>query len=134
MTEEQKRHNRRWKGQDRLERILKDIAGRRNVFSELRLAGALGPNGGLLEYDFYIPALGVLVEYNGEEHYRYIPHFHKGKRDFEYRVLCDRMKEEYAREAGLILVVFTYEEPLTAVHVAARLGEAIRGAHAPGKE
>lgn len=58
--------------------------------------GLVGLGGGLLSYDFYIPKYNLLIEYQGEQHEKYIPGFHKSKKDFEKQVEHDKRKKEYA--------------------------------------
>ena len=33
---------------------------------------------GFVFVDFYLPEQNIIIEYNGEQHYKYIPYFHKG--------------------------------------------------------
>ena len=72
--------------------------------------GLTGLNGGLLSYDFYIPKfnLNLLIEYQGEQHERYIPGFHKSKKDFEKQLEHDRRKREYAKNNNINLLEIWY--------------------------
>ena len=54
----------------------------------------------MLSYDFYLPSHNILYEYQGEQHERYIPGFHKSFEDFERQVEHDRRKKEYAEQNG----------------------------------
>jgi len=62
--------------------------------------GLVGLGGGLLSYDFYLPQYNLLIEYQGEQHERYIKYFHKSIEDFEKQVEHDRRKKEYAQQNG----------------------------------
>jgi hypothetical protein len=62
--------------------------------------GLKGLGGGLLSYDFYLPKYNLLIEYQGEQHERYIKGFHKSKKDFEKQIEHDRRKKEYAKQNG----------------------------------
>jgi hypothetical protein len=40
---------------------------------------------GLFRYDFYLPCYDggeVIIEFNGEQHYHYVPRFYKSPRDW----------------------------------------------------
>lgn len=70
--------------------------------------GLLGLGGGLLSYDFYLPQYNLLIEYQGEQHERYIPGFHKSKKDFEKQQEHDRRKREYAHINNINLLQIWY--------------------------
>lgn len=63
-----------------------------------------------LSYDFYIPDRGVLIEYNGQQHYKSIEFF-GGKDTYEKQVINDRLKKEFACSLGykLIEIPYTYK-------------------------
>jgi hypothetical protein len=121
IRKEYKKFDKRWKGQDRLERALKALVGGRNIFREARFNWSPSPTGSLLEYDFYIPVYGLLVEFNGEEHFAFSPWFHCRRSDFDKQQLHDELKKKYAKEKGLRLVIFTEDDDLTIENVALRL-------------
>jgi len=77
--------------------LIKDIIF---YLSQKTFDGLVGVGGGLLSYDFYIPKLNLLIEYQGEQHERYIPGFHKSKKDFLKQKEHDRRKKEYAEQNG----------------------------------
>lgn len=62
--------------------------------------GLIGLGGGNLSYDFYIEKYNLLIEYQGEQHERYIKGFHKSKKDFKKQQEHDRKKKEYALSNG----------------------------------
>lgn len=51
-----------------------------------------------LRYDFYGTYKGqpFLIEVQGEEHYKFIPYFHKRRADFQKRQIYDEKKISYA--------------------------------------
>lgn len=64
-----------------------------------------------LELDGYNPTVatcignGLAFEYDGIQHSRYTPHFHRnGERDFLYQVEKDRFKDAKCREKNILLV------------------------------
>lgn len=64
---------------------------------------------GGLELDGYCEELKIAFEYNGEQHYEYIPYFHKnGEDDFENQLVRDTIKEETCKHYGIKLYVVPY--------------------------
>lgn len=66
----------------------------------------LSKNGKPLRFDFYLPDYGLLIEYNGDQHYRHVK-FSKDstERDFIEAKKRDKQKAKYARERDYILLV-----------------------------
>ena len=75
---------------------------REKEFADLR--------GGRYRYDFYLPALGVLIEYDGEQHFQRVSLFQKTQRDFLKTKGHDRQKNEYALTHNLRLYRIPYWE------------------------
>ena len=61
-----------------------------------------------LELDCYDPELGIAVEYNGVQHYRFIPFFHKNKEAFLNQKYRDDMKRRICKENGILLIEVPY--------------------------
>src|SRR5579885_1122723 len=61
-----------------------------------------------LELDMYNEELGLAVEYNGKQHYQFLPLFHKNTRAFEYQQHRDEWKAKKCKEMGIILVTIPY--------------------------
>lgn len=57
-----------------------------------------------LELDCYDPELKIAVEYNGIQHYKYIPYFHKNKEAFLNQKYRDTLKERMCKDHGVILI------------------------------
>lgn len=57
-----------------------------------------------LELDCYDPDLKIAVEYNGVQHYQYVPYFHKNKEAFLNQKYRDDMKRRICRDHGIILI------------------------------
>lgn len=60
-----------------------------------------------LSYDFYLPKENVLIEYQGEQHYKPVKHF-GGKEVFEYQLKMDTIKKQYAEENGINILYIKY--------------------------
>jgi len=79
-----------------------------DYISQKEFDGLLGINNGLLSYDFYLPQYNLLIEYQGEQHEKYIPGFYKSKKDFKRQLEHDRRKKEYAKNNNINLLEIWY--------------------------
>ena len=61
-----------------------------------------------LELDCYNKDLGIAVEYNGIQHYKYIPYFHKTKDSFHNQKYRDYMKRQMCENNGIYLIEVPY--------------------------
>ena len=62
-----------------------------------------------LELDCYNKDLGLAVEYNGKQHYEYIPFLHKNnKLNFVYPQYRDKLKREVCQKLGIRLISVPY--------------------------
>ncbi len=62
-----------------------------------------------LELDVYNDDLKLAVEYDGIQHYKYTPHFHRnGELDFQKQLQRDKFKEEKCKENGIRLIRVPY--------------------------
>lgn len=61
-----------------------------------------------LELDCYNEQLRLACEYNGRQHYEFIPFFHKNKEAFMNQKYRDDMKNRICRENGIILITVPY--------------------------
>lgn len=61
-----------------------------------------------LELDCYNPELKLAVEYNGIQHYKYSPYFHKNYEAFKNGQYRDYMKKQMCKENGIILIDVPY--------------------------
>lgn len=69
--------------------------------------------GATLPYDFEIPKAKVVIEVQGEQHFRYTPYFHGSVENFEYGQWRDRYKREYAEKCGYFFLQITYDDILS---------------------
>jgi len=63
-----------------------------------------------LELDCFNSELQLAVEYNGAQHYNYIPFFHKNKEAFYNQKYRDEIKRIRCKELGIILIEIPYTE------------------------
>jgi len=57
-----------------------------------------------LELDCFNDELGLAVEYNGVQHYKFVPFFHKNKEAFLNQKYRDDMKRRICKEHGIKLI------------------------------
>lgn len=62
-----------------------------------------------LELDCYNPNMKLAAEYDGQQHYKYTPYFHrKGEYQFHEQVKRDKWKEQKCKELGITLIRIPY--------------------------
>jgi hypothetical protein len=61
-----------------------------------------------LELDCYNSGLKLAVEYNGVQHYKYVPYFHKNRDAFQNQKYRDYMKREMCEKNGITLIEVPY--------------------------
>jgi hypothetical protein len=61
-----------------------------------------------LELDCYNEELKIAVEYDGAQHYKYIPYFHKTYEAFLNQRYRDYMKEQMCKENNIRLIRVPY--------------------------
>lgn len=57
----------------------------------------------LLRFDFFVPDAGLLIEFDGIQHRRPVEFF-GGEKAFKKRLKRDRIKNKFAKRAGLVLL------------------------------
>lgn len=63
-----------------------------------------------LSFDFYLPSLNILIEYNGKQHYEFCPNFHKDLHDFYKQKHHDWLKRKYCKKNNITLIVISYKD------------------------
>lgn len=61
------------------------------------------------KYDFYLPDLGILIEYDGQQHFRPIEYF-GGEKTFRLQQRLDKKKNELAKDKGYDLIRIPFTE------------------------
>jgi len=83
-----------------------------NYISQKGFYGLLGLGNGNLSYDFYIPKLNLLIEYQGIQHEKPVDYLGLGKEHaeekFKYQQEHDRRKREYAKKHNINLLEIWY--------------------------
>ncbi len=68
---------------------------------------------GLFRYDFYLPYYDggeAIIEFNGEQHYHYVPRFYKSPRDWRKMQEHDRRKISYALANDIKIFIIPFWE------------------------
>lgn len=60
-------------------------------------------------YDFYLPQLNTLIEYQGQQHYFPVDHF-GGNQSFQRQIQHDNLKKQYAEEHHYNLIIIPYTD------------------------
>ena len=50
---------------------------------------------GTFRFDFYLPNNNIIIEFDGEQHFNHIKHFHKTRQEFMHAKENDRRKNAY---------------------------------------
>ena len=62
-----------------------------------------------LELDGYNSEMKLAFEYQGQQHYKYIPYFHKNKEAFQNQKYRDYMKRNMCKDNGITLIEVPYD-------------------------
>lgn len=68
----------------------------------------IGKHGGHLRYDFYLPDYKLLIEFQGQQHLKYIPYIHGSYGSFIKNIHYDMKKREYAAKHKINLLEIWY--------------------------
>lgn len=71
-------------------------------------SSSVNQKGHNLEIDCFNEALALGVEYNGRQHYAYVPHFHKNFEAFRNQQYRDELKRRMCRDNGIHLIEVPY--------------------------
>lgn len=113
----QRRKSRDSSGELECRRVLESIFNK--SFAKSRPDFLRNPvTGGLhnLELDCFNRELQLAVEYNGAQHYKYIPFFHKNKEAFRNQGYRDFMKRSMCRENNINLIEVPYTVKTKDIH------------------
>jgi len=91
--------------------LLQKIFSGYNVYEEVKLPGTVNPaKKSVLYLDFYIPNAIIGVEVHGQQHFKYVPYFHKSKAGFLRSKARDKVKAEWCELNGITLVELRWDE------------------------
>ena len=110
------------KGETECRRVLQNIF--KKPFSKARpdfLRNEVTGNNFNLELDCFNEELRLAVEYNGIQHYKYTPYFHKSYEHFLNQKYRDYMKRTMCKEAGITLIEVPYTVKIQDIYKFLRL-------------
>jgi very-short-patch-repair endonuclease len=85
--------------------LLKEMLVGYSIYEEVTLPGCK-----TLYADFFIPQIRLVVEVHGEQHYKYIPFFHKQKADFFLGKKRDKNKIQFCEINDFSIAILPYNE------------------------
>ena len=88
----------------------KIVFEREKKFSDLKYKNKL-------RFDFYLPEINLVIEYNGKQHYEHIDYY-GNEDDFKIAQLRDRIKQEYCVKNNINYLVIRYDEDIEEVLIA----------------
>ena len=64
----------------------------------------------LLPFDFYLPEYNIVIEYQGQQHFEYIPFFDKNYQNFTIRQERDKIKKDFCLSNDIIFMPILYNQ------------------------
>lgn len=84
-----------------------------NIYEEVKLPGTVNPaKKSALHIDFFIPNAILGIEVHGEQHFKYIPYFHKSKAGFLKSKARDLDKNQWCILNNIKLVELRWDESI----------------------
>ena len=98
--------------EERIRKLLQTFFNK--PFPKVRLKSMLNPKTKKpLELDCYNHSLGLAIEFQGQQHSKFIPYFHKSQQDFLNQQERDRFKYTLCKQHGIRLVYINYDDITT---------------------
>lgn len=108
-------------GAKTLYKLLCEIYGKDNVEKEKTFDFLINKKTNRhLYFDFFISP-NICVEYDGEQHFKYVEFIQKNEENFEKQKYRDEEKDMIANNHGLKVVRFRFDEPLDIEHIRNKL-------------
>jgi hypothetical protein len=97
------------KGEDEIEKYL--IKNNIKYINQYTFINCINPKTSKkLPFDFYLPKYNILIEYNGEQHYKKSGYFEKRAGGFEGLQYRDNIKKEYCQNNNIKLIEISYKD------------------------
>lgn len=94
---------------DKIEEFIKRLLPNYTCIKEYEAKGGISKNTSI-RFDFCIPGLKIMIEVQGEQHFKFSKHFHKTLENFKKAQARDGLKQEWCSDNGYDLVYFSYDE------------------------
>lgn len=108
------------KGAEELLEIVKEIFPNQKVVLEHNVADR-----GALFIDIFLPRLNIGFEFDGEQHFKFIEHFHGDIHNFIKAQRRDAEKDVACLGKGIKLIRVAFNEPMTKELVLQKIEEAL---------
>lgn len=93
--------------------LLHEIFSGYNIYEEVKLPGSRDPSKkSVLYLDFLIPNSKIGVEVHGEQHFKFIPFFHKTKLEFLQAQSRDRAKAVWCETNNFTLIELRWDDSI----------------------
>lgn len=88
----------------------KGLVFQKDFFRQKTFEDLKSKKGKKLKFDYFIPKLNLLIEYNGYQHYVFPNHLHKTEKDFLESKERDELKKEYSLKHNYNFLEIPYWE------------------------
>ena len=82
----------------------------RKILKSKCIQEAIFPFNLFYRMDIVVPEHKLCIEYDGEQHFRFIKFFHKTKKNFEKRKKQDKIKSKIMKDHGWKVIRFNYNQ------------------------
>ena len=96
-----------------------------NPFNRIFSEHYINYKGQRLFFDFFIKELSCFVECQGQQHTKFVKHFHGTKENFLGQKMRDNLKIEYVQANDVYLVRFNYDEDIDKGVVISKINKAL---------
>lgn len=103
------------KGKSNGELLIIDILKEFNILfeKEKTFPWLINTNGENLFVDFFFPDKNFALEYDGQQHYKFVEYFYKTQQNYINAINRDRLKESLLKEHNIPLVRISYKQKIT---------------------
>ncbi len=79
-----------------------------NYIKEKSFNNCLSPKGNKLRFDFYLPDYNLLIEFDGQHHYKPVNKYNRAKRVHNQTVINDQIKNQFVLDNNINLLRIPY--------------------------
>jgi very-short-patch-repair endonuclease len=79
-----------------------------NYIKEKFFNNCLSPKGNKLRFDFYLPDYNLLIEFDGQHHYKPVNKYNRAKRTHKQTVINDQIKNQFVLDNNINLLRIPY--------------------------
>lgn len=96
-----------------------------NPFNRVFCEHYVNYKGQRLFFDFYIKELSCFIECQGQQHTKFVKHFHGTKENFLGQKMRDNLKIDYVQKNNMYLVRFNFDEGIDKELVVSKIDKAL---------